>query len=102
MRAATICALLSLSACHSGIDQEIATLSAELERQQAEIDGLRAFVDSQAEVLSICQSVMVELTDYFINTNAIGMFREVGTQFARLGECSAAVERFNAIATAQR
>lgn len=101
MRIATICALFLLSACHSGINQEIAALRAELESQQAEIDRLRNFVDSQAEVLSVCQAVMVELADYLVNTNAIGMFREAGAQFERLGECSDAIEQFNAIATAK-
>ena len=100
MRTATICAVaLLLTACHSDINQEIATLRAEVESQQAEIDRLRAFVDSQAEVLSICQAVMVDLADYLVNTNAIGMFREAGAQFSRLGECSDAIEHFNAIAT---
>lgn len=100
MKRTAILALLLIAACDSGTEQELASLRADLASQRTEIERLSVFVDAQAAVLTICQNAMVQLTDYLINTNAIGMLREAGLQFAHLGECTGAIDRFNAIATA--
>lgn len=99
MKAAMIFLALLLSSCHSNINEELEALRAEQASQQAEIKRLNTFVDAQAEVLRACQTAVDQVTDYLVNTNAIGMLRENGSQLERLGECSDAMRRFNAIAT---
>lgn len=96
MKRTAILALLLITACETETDRELASLRAELAAQQEEITRLSAFVDAQAEVLTICQTVMVEFTDYLMNSNALGMFREADDQYDRFGECSDAIELFNA------
>jgi uncharacterized coiled-coil protein SlyX len=101
MKRTAILALLLIAACETETDRELASLRAELTHQQEKITRLSAFVDAQAKVLTICQTVMVEFTDYLMNTNAIGMFREAGNQYDRFGECTEAISAFN-VAAAER
>ncbi len=93
-----ILALLLIAACETETDRQLTELRSELTRQQQEIESLSAFVDAQAQVLTICQNVMVEFTDYLVNTNALGMLREAGTQYDRFGECTDAISALNAAA----
>lgn len=101
MKRTAILALLLIAACETETDRQLAELRSEVARQQEEIDRLSAFVDAQAQVLTICQHAMVEFTDYLMNTNALGMFREAGTQYDRFGECTDAISAFN-LAAAER
>lgn len=90
-----ILALLLVTACETETDRQLAELRSELIRQQEELDRLSAFVDAQAQVLTICQTAIVEFTDYLVNTSTLGMLREANTQYERFTECTAAIAAFD-------
>lgn len=92
---ALLATLPLLAACQPDLRPALDDLRGKIEMQHAEILRLSAFVDSQAQVLTVCQSTVSSLTDYALNSSTIGWLREAGAQLDGVGECTAALSRFN-------
>jgi hypothetical protein len=88
-----------LAACQPDLRPELAVLQAEIARQQSEIEALSAFVDAQANVITVCQTTLTSIANYVINTSTLGMIREASTQFDNVTACANALSEFDTLAS---
>lgn len=100
MRIVVIVFALSLTGCQPNLRPELDALRQQVEQQDAEIARLAAFVDAQANVLTVCEQTITSFTDYLINLSTLGMLREASTQVENVTECTNALERFNEVRAA--
>lgn len=91
-----------LAACQPNVEQEIAELRVQIARQQAELERLSAFVDSQAAVLTVCEETIASFMNYVVNSSTLGMLREASTQIDNVSQCTDALARLREAAETAR